>query len=343
LPFCRSYRGARVGQFMTDGRFFRLISLCLAKQKLVSILLIGVMLLSCSGAQVKSDHSRGVYHRVKSGETLSAIARAYHVNLQDLAEINNISKPDLIETDSVIFIPDASQVMDDVITAARLQAPPTGMPVYDTTDKATKTAKASAAPQKEPQKKETVTEPVKRREKTSVDTTVKDRTPPAGVTDRDVATPEVSAKVEGTETIDQTVKKKENGEKTDEIQFDKDRFIWPVKGKVISRFGIQPNKMNFNGIRIAAAEEAAVQAAAGGTVIFSAPLKEYGETIIIKHEDNYATVYTYLGTRTVRGDARVKKGDRIAFLGKAVDKAEPFLYFEIRHRNKARNPLFFLP
>ena len=134
--------------------------------------------------------------------------------------------------------------------------------------------------------------------------------------------PEISGKSEGTETVDRTVKKKENVEKAEEIQFDKDRFIWPVKGKVISRFGIQPNKMNFNGIRIAATEEAAVQAAAGGTVIFSAPLKEYGETIIIKHEDNYATVYTHLGTRTVRGDVRVKKGDRIAFLGKAGDRVE---------------------
>jgi lipoprotein NlpD len=328
---------------MTDGRFFQLFFRCLAKQKLVNFLLIGAMLLSCSGAPVKSDRSRGVYHRVKSGETLFAIARAYHVNLQDLAEINNISKPDQIETDSVIFIPDASQVVDDVITAARLQASPTGMPVLDTTDKVTKTAKAPVAPQKEPPKKEPVTEPAKRREKAPVDTTMKDRTPPARATERDGAAPEVSAKIEGTETIDQTTKKKEDSKKADEIQFDKDRFIWPVKGIVKSRFGIQPNKMNFNGIRIATAEEAAVQAAAGGTVIFSAPLKEYGETIIIKHEDDYATVYTNLGIRTVRGDARVKKGDRIAFLGKAVDKAEPFLYFEIRHKNKARNPLFFLP
>ena len=46
---------------------------------------------------------------------------------------------------------------------------------------------------------------------------------------------------------------------------------------------------------------------------------------------------------TVRGEVRVKKGDRIAFLGKAADRGEPYLYFEIRHKNKARNPLFFLP
>ena len=117
---------------MTNGLFHRLR--CTTQWKLFSFLLIGAMLLSCSGYPVRSDRSRGVYHRVKSGETLSAIARAYHVKLQDLAEINNISKPDQIETDSVIYIPDASQVVDDVITAARSQAPPVQMPVYDATD-----------------------------------------------------------------------------------------------------------------------------------------------------------------------------------------------------------------
>jgi len=311
---------------MTDRPLFRACSWLIAGRKVVSFLLIGAIFLSCSGYSVRSSRPRGIYHRVKSGETLSAIARAYHVKLQDLAEINNISKPDQIETDSVIFIPDANQVVDDVFTAARSQTPRVEIPIYEATDAETRKETAPAVPRKEPPKKERVAEPAKRREK-----------------DRDKVAPSITGKVEGTEIVEKTAKKKEPGEKADEVQFDKERFIWPVKGKVISWFGIQPNRMNFNGVRIAAAEEAAVQAAAGGTVIFSAPLKEYGETIIIKHEDHYATVYTHLGTRTVRGDARVKKGDRIAFLGKADDKEEPYLYFEIRHKNKARNPLFFLP
>jgi lipoprotein NlpD len=101
--------------------------------------------------------------------------------------------------------------------------------------------------------------------------------------------------------------------------------------------------MYYNGIRIAAGEGTAVQATADGLVIFSAPLKDYGETIIIRHEDQYATVYSHLGIRTVRGETRVKKGDRIAFLGKGENQEEPYLHFEIRYKNKARNPLFFLP
>lgn len=330
---------------MTNGPLFRVCPRVGAWRKAVALLLIGTMLLSCSGYSVRDSRPRGVYHRVKSGETLSAIAKAYQVKLQDLAEINNIGKPDQIEADSFIFIPDATQVVDDVMTAIRPKdakgepaaaAPPAA---------AVKEAAPPAVPRKEPPKKETESEPVKRREKAPVDTATKERAAAAKEKERLKVAPRVPGKPEGEETA-VPPKKKEGGqivEKQEDIQFDKERFIWPVRGKVISRFGIQPNRMNFNGIRIAAADETAVQAAAGGTVIFSAYLKDYGETIIIKHEDNYATVYTHLGTRTIREEARVKKGDRIAFLGKAGENEGAYLYFEIRHHNKARNPLFFLP
>jgi lipoprotein NlpD len=104
--------------------------------------------------------------------------------------------------------------------------------------------------------------------------------------------------------------------------------------------------MYHNGIRIATQEGTPVQAAADGVVIFSSPLKDYGETIIIQHAELYATVYAHLGARTVRGEVKVKRGDRIAFIGKPAANAakeEAVLHFEIRHNNKARNPLFFLP
>jgi lipoprotein NlpD len=343
-----------MGQFMTEGPLFRAHSRVAACRKVVALLLIGAMLLSCAGYSVRGTRPRGVYHRVKSGETLSAIARAYNVKLQDLAEINNIDRPDQIEADSVIFVPDATQVVDDVQITVRARDAVREKPAALPPAAVTKEAAPPALPRKEPPKKETVSEPVKRREKAPVDTTTRERATVPKEKERGKVAPKVSGKPEGDETppptvkkeetpLPPTVKKRESVEKSEEIQFDKDRFIWPVKGKVIARFGIQPNRMNFNGIRIAAAEETAVQAAASGTVIFSAPLKDYGETIIIKHEDNYATVYTHLGTRAIREDARVRRGDRIAFLGKAGEKEEAYLYFEIRHHNKARNPLFFLP
>jgi len=304
--------------------------------------LIGLTILSCAGYPLRSERPRGIYHRVKSGETLSAIARAYQVNLQDLAEINNISNPDQIEVDSVIFVPDANQVLDDVLTAARSQKTLAAAPVAEAPVVSGKAeVSGKEVPNKEIPKKEPVAGAVKGREAVPVDVPTKDRAalPPA----KEERTP-LPKSTEKTESEKAEVQPPKQGtEEREGIQFDKKRFIWPVKGKVVAQFGIQPNRMSFNGIRIAAGEGTAVQAAAGGSVIFSALLKDYGETIIIKHDDYYATVYTHLGIRTVREETQIKKGDRIAFLGKADAREEPYLHFEIRYKNKARNPLFFLP
>jgi murein DD-endopeptidase MepM/ murein hydrolase activator NlpD len=183
----------------------------------------------------------------------------------------------------------------------------------------------------------------KRQPQPLAEAAAKDRPVLSRAAERDISLPKSAGTLESGETAGPPARPKESGEKPEQIQFDKKRFIWPVKGTVVSPFGIQSNRMYFNGIRIAAGEGTPVQAAADGVVIFSAPLKDYGETIIIQHEDHYATVYAHLGIRTVQGEVRVKKGGRIAFIGKAAAKEEASLHFEIRQNNKARNPLFFLP
>ena len=327
-----------MGKLTGERPLSTVFSCCLPCRKFIGFFLAGLMILSCSGYPVRGDRPHGVYHRVKSGETLSIIARAYHVDLQELAEINNISNPERIEMDGVIFIPDANQILDDVMTAARPQSSPFAPGTGQESAKTPKVVSKQETP-----KKEAAAEPKKRQEPPPADVMVKDRAALSRVAERDTALRRTTGKPETEKTADQPVIPKENGGKAEQIQFEKKRFAWPVKGKVVLQFGIQPNRMYYNGIRIAAGEGTAVQAAADGLVIFSAPLKDYGETIIIQHEDPYATVYTHLGIRAVRGETRVKKGDRIAFLGKGEDQEEPYLHFEIRYKNKARNPLFFLP
>ena len=116
-----------------------------------------------------------------------------------------------------------------------------------------------------------------------------------------------------------------------------------MRGSVKTRFGIQPNKTYHNWIKIVSAAGTKVKAAASGTVIFSSQLKNYGETIIIRHKDNFATVYTHLKKRYVKTDQNVKKGETIAMVGETDDAGDAYINFEIRLQGKARNPLFFLP
>jgi len=124
-------------------------------------------------------------------------------------------------------------------------------------------------------------------------------------------------------------------------QTSRPRFTWPVKGTVSSKFGTYQG-MRHNGIKIDAAEGTPVLAAADGTITYAAPMKYFGETIIIKHNDTYSTVYSQLKERMVRTGATVRQGDQIGLLGTGED-GNPHLYFEVRRKNRAKNPLYYLP
>ncbi|MBW2558885.1 MAG: M23 family metallopeptidase [Deltaproteobacteria bacterium] len=120
------------------------------------------------------------------------------------------------------------------------------------------------------------------------------------------------------------------------------RFIWPVDGKVSSKFGIYKGMRN-NGIKINGKDGMPVLASWDGTVIHSAPIKYYGETIIIKHNSTYSTVYSHLKKRMVNTGHTVKKDEKIGLLGKEEKAGKSYLYFEVRYKNRAKNPLYYLP
>ena len=48
----------------------------------------------------------GVFHQVKPGETLFSICKAYRADLQEVAEINDISDVDQLQAGQKVFIPD---------------------------------------------------------------------------------------------------------------------------------------------------------------------------------------------------------------------------------------------
>ena len=324
-------------------------------RKLIGFLLVGVLLLSCSGCSIRGSRSRGVYHRVKSGETLSIIARAYHTNVQELAEVNNIRTPDEIAVGSVVFIPDASQVLDDVLKESRLRAEPDGERLGGAPAAETKAAPPAAVPRKEPPKKPTA-EGGKRGERASAEAAAKDRAALARAAERDMASRRVSEKGPVGEAADRAAKKREENGSAGEIQFERKRFIWPVNGKVVAKFGtesittdfngrkVETAKIMNNGIKIAAGTGTPVIAAGAGKVIYSMMLERFGNTIIIEHDDEYKTVYYDLGKRLVETLQKVRKGEPIGYIGDGgAAKSEATMHFEIRHRDKPRNPLFFLP
>ena len=126
------------------------------------------------------------------------------------------------------------------------------------------------------------------------------------------------------------------------IEVDRSKFIWPVEGTVFSNFGIRHGRRH-DGIDISAPAGSKVRAAAGGKIAFSDRLSGYGNMIIIGHPDKFFTIYAHNRKNNVKKGTTVKQGDVIAEVGSTGNATGPHSHFEIRHGQKARNPLFFLP
>lgn len=326
------------------------------KTHIVLLLLTLLSFIAATGYGLEAGKLKGTYHRVKKGETLYSIARVYHVHVQDLAEVNNIEDPGRIEKDQVIFVPEAGEVVEEVMLLLRAKdaaagrntptaeaKPETkGPPAEDAAAVRKSSPEGERKAPEESSRRKTSTLPLgKAMEAAREAPKAVTPPPPQEETAPGKSVAEQPPAVQSSTTP--PGKEAQPTEGSGKLQLDKNRFVWPVKGRIISRFGIQSNGMYHNWISISAKEMAPVVAAAGGTVIFSAVLKDYGETIIIKHADHFATVYTHLKARKVLLDDAVKKGEAIALVGKLGKEDSVYLNFEVRHQNRARNPLFFLP
>ncbi len=121
------------------------------------------------------------------------------------------------------------------------------------------------------------------------------------------------------------------------------QFQWPVAhGVVSSGFGIRNGAMH-DGVDIAAPVGTPVLAADSGVVIFAGTLHGYGNTVIIRHDDDYATVYAHNDRNLVSEGARVARGQQIGELGRSGRTTGANLHFEVRRDNVAKDPLAYLP
>ncbi len=200
----------------------------------------------------------GVYHRVRPGETLSVIGKAYGVSYRSIAHVNDLDDPSRIFAGQKLLIPGADEVIDWPLAPAP--------------------SRRSAA-----------------RRSTSR------RRPP-----------------------------------------DAPSLVWPLRGGVVTSVFGPRGKRFHDGIDIAAAVGVAVHAAAGGEVIYDGRLRGYGRVIILRHSSGYSTVYAHNSRHFVGKGQWVRRGQRIAGVGKTGRATGPNLHFEVRYDNVARDPMLFL-
>jgi lipoprotein NlpD len=116
-------------------------------------------------------------------------------------------------------------------------------------------------------------------------------------------------------------------------------FAWPASGSVIGGFDEAKNK----GLDIAGKAGDPVLAAADGQVVYAgAGLRGYGNLIILKHNNTFLTAYAHNQALLVKEDQKVRKGQKIAEMGK-TDADRVKLHFEIRRQGKPVDPAKYLP
>lgn len=288
-------------------------------------------------------------HRVQAGETVYGISRQYGVDMSQLVQRNGIDPPFTIRVGQRLIIP-GRVVEADSIAARSRQEPAEPEPVVRFENKLTaeerrklaeepldaplaaRPAPATVQPQaplaggpRAPRQAD-VEQPgtpaqiaaVPRDFAVTAEGFPRPRAKPAGLTRVAVAGPRIVPRPDARS---------------------KDTFLWPVQGRVISRYGPKAGGLHNDGVNIAAPRGTPVRAAENGVVVYAgSELKGFGNMVLVKHADGYVTAYAHTADVLVQRGDKVRRGQAIARVGSSGNVDRPQLHFEIRKGRKAIDP-----
>jgi lipoprotein NlpD len=254
-------------------------------------------------------------YTVKKGDTLFAIGLEYGYDYKEIASANNINSPYTIKVGQQL----------------KLQSLKAKTTMSNNNEVAVTTPlKTEPAPQSNSIELTTIRDPKATREPYS-DEGLASQAPKASID-------KVASKTEPSksETKLATESKTTDDTKpnTDEIN-----WAWPTNGKVITAFN---ESGNTKGIDIAGSQGQAIKAAATGKVIYNgSDLRGYGKLVIIKHSNNFLSVYAHNSLILVKEGQQVNQGQKIAEMGN-TDADRFKLHFEIRKQGKSVDPAKYL-
>ncbi len=121
-------------------------------------------------------------------------------------------------------------------------------------------------------------------------------------------------------------------------------FVWPVEGRVVSRFGAKEDGLFNDGVNIAAPRGAPVRAVDNGVVAYAGKeIRGFGNLLLIKHEGGLITAYAHNDALLVARGDKVTRGQVIAKVGTSGGVESPQLHFEVRQGTRAVDPSAYLP
>ncbi len=122
-------------------------------------------------------------------------------------------------------------------------------------------------------------------------------------------------------------------------------LAWPVAGgRVLSPYGAARNGRPHRGLDIGGDSGQEVLAAHDGLVVYAgSTLRGYGKTVIVEHGAGLTTLYAHGSELLVREGDRVRRGQRIARIGRSGNASTDHCHFEVRLDDVAVDPREHLP
>lgn len=122
---------------------------------------------------------------------------------------------------------------------------------------------------------------------------------------------------------------------------------WPARGTLLETFGRRRHPRfdawtMSNGIAVAMPEGTPVRAVYAGRAVYARWLAEYGNLVILDHGDGIFTLYAWLQAISVNAPSPVPVGTVVGTAGTGPGRDQPGLYFELRDRQKAADPVAWL-
>jgi murein DD-endopeptidase MepM/ murein hydrolase activator NlpD len=123
--------------------------------------------------------------------------------------------------------------------------------------------------------------------------------------------------------------------------------MWPVNGRLLSRFGEREDPFSGEGalhagVDISASMGTPVHAAADGIVARAEFSHGYGRLVIIDHGNGMQTWYAHLSRFDVVPGQEIRRGEVLGYSGASGRVTSPHLHFEVRLGGNPVNPYPYL-
>lgn len=121
----------------------------------------------------------------------------------------------------------------------------------------------------------------------------------------------------------------------------KGKISLPAEGKIFIFYGdATKNGDDSRGISLRTRSGAKVTSPYGGEVVYTGTFLDYGNMVIVRHEENYHSLLAGMDTVSAKLGQQVIKGEPIGEMGRNEDKTA--LYMEIRKDNRPIDPIPWL-